>query len=100
MYKRRADHLGEIREQRLLRELLADRLGDAEVDDLDDLLVVVHRHQDVAGLEIAVNDPFLVRVLDGLANGDEELDAICRTGSRFWSQNSVIGMPRTSSITK
>ena len=36
----------------------------------------MHRHQHIAGLEIAMNDPFLVRVLHGPADGDEKLDAI------------------------
>ena len=34
MYSRRADELAELGEQRLLGQLLARRLGDAEVDDL------------------------------------------------------------------
>ena len=49
------------------------RLGDAEINHLGHRHAVVHRHQDVRRLDVAVNDPFLVRVLDGLANLDEQL---------------------------
>ena len=36
--QRRAHHLAEAREQRLLGQPLVDRLGDAEVDDLGNRL--------------------------------------------------------------
>ena len=51
-----------------------DRLGDAEVDDGGDRLPVGHPDQDVAGLEVAVDDALLVRVLDAAADAEEELE--------------------------
>ena len=48
-----------------------DRLGDAEVDDLRDRHVVLERHQDVGGLEVAMDDALLVRVLDRIAHREE-----------------------------
>ncbi len=60
-------------EQRLLVRAESDRLGDAEIDDLRYLLPVFDRHQDVAGLQVAVDDPFLVRMLNPAADGDEQL---------------------------
>ena len=44
------------------------RLGDAEVDHLDDRHAVVQRHQHVRGLEVAVDDALLVGVLHRLAD--------------------------------
>ena len=68
----RADHLAEFGEQRLFGESLLRGLGYAEVDDLRHGQAVVQSHEDVAGLEVAVNDSLLVRVLDGLAHGHEQ----------------------------
>ena len=45
-----------LREQRLLGQLLADRLGHAEVDHLGHRLAVVQRDHDVARLEVPVDD--------------------------------------------
>ena len=66
----------ELGEERLLGQPLVDRLGDAEVDHLGDGLAVVERHQDVRGLDVAVDDPLLVRVLDRLADRDEQLQPL------------------------
>ena len=56
--------------------------------------------QHVGRLEVAVDDPLLVRVLHRLADLDEQLQPLARVESWFWSQYSVIGTPLTSSITK
>ena len=60
----------------------------------------MQRDQHVRRLEVAVDDPLLVRVLHGLADRHEQLQPLAgsRAGSR--SQYSVIGTPRTSSMTK
>jgi len=34
--------------------------------------------QDVGGLEVAVDDPFLMGVLDGLADQDEQIKSLAR----------------------
>jgi hypothetical protein len=46
-----------------VRQPLRRRLGHSEVDDLRDSLAVSHLHQDVRRLDVAVDDPLLVRVL-------------------------------------
>ena len=55
---------------------LLDRLGDAEVDDLRHRLPVGHPDQDVARLEVAVDHALLVRVLDAVADADEQLEPV------------------------
>ena len=65
-----------LREDRLVRQLLLDRLGDPEVDHLRHRHAVVQRDEDVRGLDVAVDDPLLMRVLDGLADLDEQVEAI------------------------
>ena len=57
----------------LLGELEFGRFGDAEVDDLRRGPAVDLGDQDVGGLQIAVDDPLLVGVLDRLADGHEQL---------------------------
>ncbi len=54
------------------------QLRDAEVQQLDDPLVADGRHEDVAGLEIAVNDPLLVRDLQRRADRLEDLQHLDR----------------------
>ena len=76
------------------------RLGHPEVDHLGHRLPVVQRDQDVGRLEVAVDDALLVGVLHRLADVDEQPQPVPRTSRRLWSQNSVIGTPRTSSMTK
>ena len=51
---------------------VVEELGDAEVEELHLALV---GHQDVGGLEIAVDDQPDVRVRDGARNLEEELAA-------------------------
>ena len=52
------------------------RLGDAEINHFGHWHEVVQRHEDVRGLDVAMDDPLLVRVLDGLANLDEQIEPI------------------------
>jgi hypothetical protein len=58
--------------------LVADRLGHAKVDDLGDRAAVLQRDQHVGGLEIAVDDSFVVRVFHGLADGNEQRHSLPR----------------------
>ena len=76
--QRRADHLREVREQRLLGELLTRRLGDAEVDHLRHRHAFVQRDQHVRRLDVAVDDAFRVRVLHGAADLHEQLQPLAR----------------------
>jgi hypothetical protein len=73
---RRPHRLAELGYQGLLGEPLAGGLGDAEVDDLGDRMAVGLGDQDVGRLEVAVNHPLLVGVLDGATDRDEQGDAV------------------------
>ena len=53
-----------------------ERLGETEVDDLGNSLAFDRLDKDVRRLNVAVDDALLVRVVDGLADGNEELDAL------------------------
>ena len=65
-----ADELPEAGGKGLLGQGLLDRLGNAEVDDFRGRPPILQRDQDVRRLEIAMDDPFLVRVLNGAADLD------------------------------
>src|SRR5687768_2047113 len=52
--------------------------GDAEIDDLRDRDAVVERDEDVRGFDVAMDDSFLVRVLDGGADLDEKFQTFAR----------------------
>ena len=57
------------------------------------------RHQNIGRLDVAVDYPLLMRVLDRLADLDKQVET--RPGGELASsQYSVIFTPRTSSITK
>ena len=71
---RRADELVQLRVNRRVRQPAFRRLGDAEIDHLRHRHAVVQRHEDVRRLDVAVDDPLLVRVLDGLADLDEQIE--------------------------
>jgi hypothetical protein len=75
---KRADHGAVLREQGPLGQLLLGRLGHAEVDHLRHRLAVVEGDHDVGRLDVAVNDPFLVGVLDRLADRHEQLQPLAR----------------------
>ena len=67
-----------LREQRPLGQLLLGRLGHAEVDHLGHRLAVVERDHHVGRLDVAVDDPLLVGVLDRLADRHEQLQPLAR----------------------
>ena len=68
-------------EEGLVGQPLFGGLGDAEINHLGHRHAVVGYDQNVGGLDVAMNDALLVRVLDGLANLDEQIEALGR-GSR------------------
>ena len=49
--------------------------GDAEVNDLRDGHAVVQGDKDIRGFSVAVYDPFLMRVLEGVTDFDEQIQA-------------------------
>ena len=84
-YRAACRHLAVVGEERLLRQLPIDRLGDAEVDDFGDRHAVVERDHHIGGLEVAMDDPLLMGMLDRVADLDEQ-PGRSRVVSRFWSQ--------------
>ena len=62
-------------------------------------MIVVHGDQHVRGLEVAVDDPFLVGVLDASHTWMNSASR-SRTLRRWRSQYVVIGSPWTYSMTK
>src|SRR5439155_22587057 len=74
---RGADKLFKGREQGLIgQRLIGGGLGDAEINDLRHGHAIVVGHQDVRGLDVAVNDAFLMRVLDGVTNLHEQIEPL------------------------
>src|SRR5262249_31336949 len=73
---RRADDGTEAGEQRGVGEPLPGGLGHAEVDYFHNRLAVEQGDQDVARLEVAVNDALLVGVLHRPAHVAEQLQAL------------------------
>ena len=71
--RRRADELLERREHRLVGEPALRRLRDAEIDHLGHRLAILESNEDVRGLDVTVDDPLLVGVLEGVADRDEQL---------------------------
>ena len=74
--ERRPDHLIETRVERLVGPLLAHRFGDAKVDDLGHRRAVMHFDQQITRLQIAVDHAFLMRMLHGLADRDEQFQPL------------------------
>ena len=70
----RPRHLVKIHGQRLFCQLEVDGFGQTEVDHLRDRpTIVIGGDQNVGRLDIAMDQTFLMRVLDGLTNVDEQI---------------------------
>ena len=74
----RADDQPEVGEDRFLGQALVGGLRNAEVDHLGNRPTILHGHEDVLWLDVAVDDPFLVCVLDGATNENEEVEPCFR----------------------
>jgi hypothetical protein len=74
----RADHGAVLREEGPCRQRLLDGLGHAEIDYLGYPLAVVESDHDIGRLDVAVNDPLLMGVLDRLADRHEQLQPLAR----------------------
>jgi hypothetical protein len=61
-----------------VRQALRHGLGDPEVDDLDDRRALWIADHDIRRFDVAMNDAFLVRVLNGVTNLDEKIEALAR----------------------
>ena len=66
----------DFRVHRAIGEPLVQRLGHAEVDHLRHRLAVLRRDQHVGRLDVAMDDPLLVRVLDRVADRLEQLQPV------------------------
>src|SRR6185503_2392135 len=73
-----SDETPSVDRDRGISETTGDRLGDAKVDDLWQWRPthVAGSHEQVARLEITVDDTLGVRVLHGAANLDEQLQPL------------------------
>ena len=50
--------------------------GESEVDHFGDRLAILSANHHVAGFEVAMNDSFLVSMMHGLANRNEQFQAV------------------------
>ena len=73
-----ADDGAKLGEHRPLGQPLLDRFGHAEVDHLGLGLAVAEGHQHVGWLDVAVDNPLLVGVLDRPADREEEFEPFAR----------------------
>ena len=80
--------------------LLWRRLGDAEVDHLHHRPVGLEGDHDIGRLEVAVDDPFLVSVVDGGTDVLEKGETLAGVELLIAAETSVMGTPLTSSIAK
>ncbi len=74
----RAHDLAKLGKHRFFGQMLADCFGDPEIDDFGDGTVVVVGHEDIGRLQVTVDDALLVRVLHGVADGDEQFQTLAR----------------------
>ncbi len=70
-----SDQCSVLGEQCFFGQLLFDGFGDAEVDDLGNGFVVVHRDEHVGGLDVPMDDALLMGVLDGLAHRNKQFES-------------------------
>src|SRR6185369_5646016 len=72
----RADELIRSRNAGLNANLLVRGLGNAKINDFGNWFTVLFGDKDVRRLEVAVNDAFLMRVLDGVTNLNEQFQSL------------------------
>jgi hypothetical protein len=72
----RPHDLSQLGVHRAVDEPLVQRLGHAEVDDLRHRLALLDRDQHVRRLDVAMEDALLVGVLDGVADRQEQPEAL------------------------
>jgi hypothetical protein len=61
---------------RLFGQQVAESFGNAKINDLGHGLVVSQGDEDIGGFEVTMNDPFLMGVLDGIADLQEQLQPL------------------------
>ena len=55
-----------------------NRLGNSEIDYLGKGFAILESDKDVGGLDIPVDHPFLMRIKDGLADLDEQVQSFVK----------------------
>ena len=70
--------MGEACVNRLVGQLLAGRLRNTKVDHLGDWQIIVHRDQYIGWLDVAMDDPLLMRMLNRLTDLHEEFESLLR----------------------
>jgi len=79
-----ANELIKRRKKRFVRQRRScRRLGNPKVNDLGNHFSVLFRDENVRRLEVAMDDSFLVRVLDGLTNLNKEIETLTRCAILF-----------------
>ena len=78
-----ADDLGELRINRPFGEPMVRRLGDSKVNHLRNRLTIDLRHENIRRLDIPVNDPFQVSMLNRPTDRDEQLKSFVGTAIRI-----------------
>ena len=89
----------ELRGHRFIGKLPRCGLGHAEVDDLGHSSAVDDRDENIGGLEIAVDDALVMRVLHRLADRYKQFEPLLGREPGL-IVNFVSGKPLTSSMTK
>ena len=74
----RAHELVESGEDGFVGQSLFDGFGYAEINHLGHGHAVMQCHQDIGRFDISMNDSLLMRVLDGMADIDEEVEPLSR----------------------
>src|SRR5262249_3845381 len=73
-----ADKLLKLCVDRLVREITGRGLGNPEINHLGHWHTIMKGDKDVRRFYVAMNDALLVRVLNGVANGDKDLEPFNR----------------------
>src|SRR5262245_56986311 len=76
--------------QRVIDQTSLGRFGNAEVDDFCYRQAVMHRHEDVGWLDVAMDDSSLMCVLNRLANLNEEAESLWNSHATL---HAVLGNP-------
>ena len=90
---RRAEELARHGKGGLSRKRLLRSLGDAKINDLGHGHPVMQRDENVGRFNVAMDDALLMRMLDGLANLDEQVQAL---GQGALVVFAVIGDPNAA----
>src|SRR5687767_8226248 len=66
----------ELRKESFFRERLLRSLGNSKINDFDHGVGIMQRDEHVGRLDITMNNPFLMRMLDSVTDAHEELQSL------------------------